>query len=316
MSRQFRDFLAKYGTALGGLVVFSFFALFVENFLTGTNLLNVAKQISYLTILSLGFLLALTAAELDLSFANVCSLAGVSCGGLIYYHYSIPLAIGAGVGVGVMAGLINGLIVTRLKVPSLIATLAMASAANGAGFWITKGVAYVGRWPEAFVFLGRGKLLGAPILAWWTISFAALAFYFLNQTRLGLHLIFTGENDEAARLAGIPVKRMKVLGLTLSGLAAGIVAVLLTASLSSAGPTSAHDFMLTSMAAVLLGMTMIEPGRPNVLGSLIGALTIGILSNGLVLLGAPYFVQDIILGVIIVASVSLSASTITKAAFH
>jgi ribose transport system permease protein len=109
---------------------------------------------------------------------------------------------------------------------------------------------------------------------------------------------------------------MKVLGLTLSGLAAGIVAVLLTASLSSAGPTSAHDFMLTSMAAVLLGMTMIEPGRPNVIGSLIGALTIGILSNGLVLLGAPYYVQDIILGVIIVASVSLSASTITKAAFH
>jgi len=316
MSRQSREFLAKYGTALGGLVVFSFFAFFVENFLTGANLLNVAKQISYLTILSLGFLLALTTAELDLSFANVCSLAGVSCGGLIYYHYPIPLAIAAGIGVGMMAGLVNGLTVTRLKVPSLIATLAMASAANGAGFWMTKGVAYVGRWPEAFVFLGRGKLLGAPILAWWTISFAALTFYFLNQTRLGLHLTFTGENDEAARLAGIPVRRMKVLGLTLSGLAAGIVAVLLTASLSSAGPTSAHDFMLTSMAAVLLGMTMIEPGRPNVMGSLIGALTIGILSNGLVLIGAPYYLQDIILGVIIVASVSLSASTITKAAFH
>ncbi len=316
MSRPFGVALAKYGTALGGLAVFGFFALFVDNFLSGANLLNVAKQISYLAILSLGFLLALTTAELDLSFANISSLGGVACGGLIYYQYPVPLAIGAGVAMGVAAGLINGLVVTRLKVPSLIATLAMASAANGAGFWITKGVAYVGRWPDAFVFLGRGKLLGVPMLVWWTALFSALTYYFLSQTRLGLHLVFTGENEEAARLAGIPVKRMKVLGLALSGLAAGIVAVLLTASLSSAGPTSAHDFMLTAMAAVLLGMTMIDPGRPNVAGSLIGALTIGILSNGLVLLGAPYYVQDILLGVIIVGSVSLSASTITKAAFH
>lgn len=316
MSRQSRDFLAKYGTALGGLVVFSFFALCVGNFLKAANLLNVVKQISYLAILSLGFLLALTTAELDLSFANICSLAGVSCGGLVYYHYPIPLAIGAGLGVGLIAGFVNGLLVTRLKVPSLIATLAMASAANGAGFWITKGVAYVGRWPEAFVFLGRGRLFGVPILAWWTVFFGGVAFYFLKQTRLGLHLTFTGENDEAARLAGIPVKRMKTLGLALSGLAAGIVGVLLTASLSSASPTSAHDFMLTSMAAVLLGMTMFEPGRPNVPGSLTGALTIGVLSNGLVLLGAPYYIQDIVLGVIIIASVSLSASTMTKAVFH
>ena len=316
MPRPIKQFMTKYGTALGGLAVFSFFAIFVDNFLKGTNLLNVVKQISYLAILSLGFLLALTTAELDLSFANVCSLAGVACGGLVHYQYPIPLAIGAGLGVGLLAGFVNGLVVTRLKVPSLIATLAMASAANGAAFWLTKGVAYVGRWPETFVFLGRGKLLGAPILVWWTICFAGLALFLLKQTRLGLHLTFTGENDEAARLAGIAVKRMKTLGMTLSGLAAGVVAVLLTASLSSAAPTSAGDFMLTSIAAVLLGMTMIEPGRPNVLGALIGALTIGVLSNGLVLLGAPYYAQDIILGVIIVASVSLSASTITKAAFH
>jgi ribose transport system permease protein len=176
-------------------------------------------------------------------------------------------------------------------------------------------VAYVGRWPEPFVALGRGQLLGVPALAWWMFLACGLAWFLLKQTRLGLHLTFTGENAEAARLAGIPVKRLKVLGLSLSGLAAGATAVLLTASLSSAAPTSAGDFMLTAIAAVLLGMTMIEPGRPNVGGCLIGALTIGVLSNGLILLGAPYYAQDIVLGVIIVASVSLSASTVTKAAF-
>jgi ribose transport system permease protein len=148
------------------------------------------------------------------------------------------------------------------------------------------------------------------------IGIASVSLFVMKKTRLGLHMIFTGEADEAARLSGIPVKKMKIIGLTLSGFCAGLTAVLLTSSLSSASPAGGADFMLTTMAAVLLGMTMVEPGRPNIAGSFIGALTIGTLSNGLVLMGAPYFAQDIILGVIIIGSVSLSASTITKAAFN
>jgi ribose transport system permease protein len=314
--KKFKQLIGNYGTALGGLGVFIFFSLAAENFLTAGNLLTVLKQISYLTVLAVGFSFALTTSELDLSFANVCSLATVVTGGLIHYNHPVWLAIVCGLLTGGVAGLLNGLAVTRLKVPSLIATLGMASVANGAAFWITEGVAYVGRWPQAFVLLGRGKILGLPILAVWMVLVSAVALFVMKQTRLGVHMVFTGEADEAARLGGIAVKRIKILGLTLSGLLAGFTAVLLAASLSSAAPTSAGDFMLTTMAAVLLGMTMIEPGRPNILGSFIGALTIGILSNGLVLVGAPYYAQDIILGIIIVASVSLSASTITKAAFN
>ena len=315
MDRRVKTFIGKYGTALGGLGVFIFFAVTAENFLNPGNLLTVLKQISYLTILSVGFSFALTTSELDLSFANVCSLATVVTGGLIHYNHPIWLAIACGLLTGGTAGLLNGLIVTRLKVPSLIATLGMASIANGAAFWITEGVAYVGRWPQAFVWLGRGKLLGLPMLAVWMFLVSLIALFVMKQTRLGIHLVFTGEADEAARLGGINIRKMKILGLFLSGLMAGFTAVLLAASLSSAAPTSAGDFMLTTMAAVLLGMTMIEPGRPNIPGSLIGALTIGILSNGLVLLGAPYYAQDIILGLIIIVSVGLSASTVTKAAF-
>jgi len=314
--KRLKSLIGRYGTALGGLGVFVFFSLAAENFLSAGNLLTVLKQISYLTILAVGFSFALTTSELDLSFANVCSLATVVTGGLIHYNHPIWMAILGGLLTGGAAGLLNGLVVTRLKVPSLIATLGMASIANGAAFWITEGVAYVGRWPRAFVLLGRGQVLGLPILAVWMILVSAVALFVMKQTRLGIHMVFTGEADEAARLGGIPVKRIKVLGLSLSGLLAGFTAVLLAASLSSAAPTSAGDFMLTTMAAVLLGMTMIEPGRPNILGSFIGALTIGILSNGLVLIGAPYYAQDIVLGIIIVASVSLSASTITKAAFN
>jgi ribose transport system permease protein len=310
MSKETKRFISRYGTAFGGLGVFIFFALSAENFLNGPNLLTVLKQISYLTILAVGFSFALTTSELDLSFANLCSLATVITGGLIYYKYPIGLAILCGLLTGGAGGLINGLVVTRLKVPSLIATLGMASIANGAAFWITQGVAYVGRWPENFTFLGRGKFLGIPMLL-----ASAIALFVMKQTRLGIHMVFTGEADEAARLGGIPVKKMKILGLTISGLMAGFTAVLLASSLSSAAPTAAGDFMLTTMAAVLLGMTMIEPGRPNILGSLIGALTIGMLSNGLVLMGAPYYAHDIIMGILIIGSVSVSASTIAKAAF-
>jgi ribose transport system permease protein len=307
--------VATYGTALAAVLLFIVFAIAAPNFTNATNLLNVLKQVSFLAILGLGFGMAFTTAELDLSFANVCSFAAVVVGGLIHHGVSPALAVAAAVGSGIAAGLVNGLLVTRVKVPSLIATLATASVANGLAFAVTGGVAFVGRWDPAFLALGRGALFGVPVLILWTAASASLAFFLLKQTRLGLHMTFTGEADEAARLAGIDVRAMKLFGLALSGFAAGLVAVLLTATLNSAAPNMAADYLLHAIAAVLLGMTMFEPGRCNVPGTLVGAATIGMLGNGLVLMGAPYYVQDIMLGVIIVASVAVSASTLKKAAF-
>ena len=308
-------FLATYGTAIAAAILFCIFAIFASNFLNPTNLLNVLKQVSFLAILGLGFGLALITGELDLSFANVCSFAAVVVGGFIHHGHSPALAVAAGLAVGAAAGTLNGLLVTRLKIPSLIATLATASVATGLAFAITGGVTFVGRWDPAFLALGRGTLFGVPVLILWTAAAALLVAFVLKQTQLGLHMTFTGEADEAARLSGINVRRMKLLGLAFSGFAAGLVAVLLTATLNSAAPNMANDYLLHAIAAVLLGMTMFEPGRCNVGGTLVGAATIGMLGNGLVLMGAAYYVQDIMLGVIIVASVALSASTLKKAAF-
>ncbi len=312
---DFRRIIGTYGTAIAALVLFCFFAVAAANFLNPTNLLNVLKQVSFLAILGIGFSLAFTVAELDLSFAAVCSFCAVAAGGLAHHKYPPAAAAAAGIAVGLTAGVVNGLLVTRLKIPSLIATLAMASVATGLGFAVTGGVAFVGRWEPAFLALGRGSLLGVPSLIWWTFGVAALVLFMLKQTRLGLHLVFTGEADEAARLAGVKVRRMKLFGLALSGLCAGLVGTLLAATLNSAAPDMAKDYLLTAIAAVLLGMTMFEPGRCNVPGTLVGAATIGMLGNGLVLMGAPYYVQDIMLGIIIVTSVALSASTLKKAAF-
>lgn len=311
-----KGFIARYGTAVMVAVVFAGFAATADNFLAPGNLIGIAKQIAHIAILGIGFSLALTVSELDLSFANVCSLAAVATGVLIQRGTAPVLAEAAGLGVGIACGLTNGVIVTGLKVPSLIATLAMAAITNGLAFMVTGGVSIVGRWPTAFTALGRGTLFGLPALIWWMAGTALAALFLLKQTRAGFRMLCTGEAESAAALAGIPVKRLKRLGLTLSGAAAGLTAVLLAASLSSAAPNMAGDFLLSAMAAVMLGMTMFEPGHPNIPGTLTGALSIGMLSNGLVLLGAPYYVQDICLGLVIIGSVAASASVLTRAAFQ
>lgn len=310
-----RAWIARYGTAFAAFCVFLGFAAAAPNFLAWHNMMGIAKQVSHIAILGTGFALALTAAELDLSFANVASLSAVCCGLLVHRGVDPALAVAAGLGVGTGFGVLNGLIVTGLKVPSLIATLATAAIANGFAFMATDGVSVVGRWPRGFTDLGRGSLLGLPALGWWMAAVCLAAWVFLTQTRTGFRLVCTGEAEEAAARAGIATRRMKLLGLALSGAAAGLAAVLLTASLSSATANMAADFLLTSIAAVMLGMTMFTPGRPNIPGTLVGALTIGMLSNGLVLLGAPYYVQDICLGLIILGSVAVSASVLTRAAF-
>jgi ribose transport system permease protein len=310
-----RALIETYGTALAGLALIVFFALFAPNFTSPTNLLNVLKETSFLAILALGFALALTVAELDLSVAEVASLSAVVAGWLVHLKHPPAVAVLAALSVALALGAFNGVGVTKLRVPSLIVTLGTAAIAKGLAFMITQGVAFVGRWPIEFTGLARGYTLGVPNLILWLALATACAWLLLKWTRTGAHMTATGEADEAARLAGIATKRMKRLGLMLSGLFAGVTAVLLAASLSSAAPGMAADYFLYAIASVLLGMTMFEPGRPNVPGTVFAAMVLKVLGNGLVLMGAPYYVQDIVLGVIIIGSVAFSASVLKKAAF-
>jgi ribose transport system permease protein len=309
------SFLAKYATALAGLAVLVYFAVTAPVFATPANLALILKETSFLAILALGFALALVTAELDLSVAEVASLSAVVTGWLVHTGQPPYVAVLAGLGVGAACGIANGYAVTVLNVPSLIATLGMAAMAKGLGFMLTKGVAFVGRWPQDFTAIARGDFLGLPNLLWWMALVALLAYALVKWTRTGAHLVATGEAEEAARLAGIATKRMKRLALLLAGLLAGFTAVLLASSLSSAAPNMAGDHFLYAIAAVLLGMTMFEPGRPNIPGTLVAAFTLKALGNGLILSGVAYYVQDIVLGAIIVGSVALSAGALGRAAF-
>lgn len=310
-----RTFFSTYGTAIAGLVVMLFFAVASPVFATPGNIALILKETSFLAILALGFAIALTAGELDLSIAEVASLSAVICGMLVHAGYAPGLAMAAGLLTGLVFGLWNGFAVTVLHVPSLIATLGTAAVARGFGYMVTQGVAFVGRWPTSFTDVARGTLLGVPNLVWVLTLAAGGSYFLLNWTRAGAHMVATGEATEASRLAGVNTARMKMAGLTLCGGFAGVTAVLLTSSLSSAAPNMAGDHFLYAIAAVLLGMTMFQPGRPNVPGTLCATLTLKALGNGLVLVGAAYYVQDIVLGLIIIGSVAVSASTLTRASF-
>lgn len=310
-----REIIGRYGTALAGLVLIVFFVAFAPNFATTMNIVNVLKDTSFLAILALGFALAFTVAELDLSIAEMASLAAVVCGWLVQLQYPPLLAVLAALAVGALLGSLNGYGVTVLRIPSLIMTLGTAAIAKGFAFMITQGVAFVGRWPVGFTGLARGYTFGIPNLVLWLAGVTLFAWGLVKWTRTGAHMVATGEADEAARLSGIATARMKRIGLLLSGLLAAITAVLLAANLSSAAPNMAGDYLLYAIAAVLLGMTMFEPGKPNVPGTVFAALVLKVLGNGLVLLGAPYYAQDIVLGVIIIGSVAFSASAMKKAAF-
>jgi ribose transport system permease protein len=312
---NWRDVVGHYGTAIAGLVLIAFFLVFAPNFASATNIVNVLKDTSFLAILALGFALAFTVAELDLSIAETASLAAVVCGWLIQSQYPPIAAVAAAIGVGLALGAFNGFGVTVLRIPSLIMTLGTAAIAKGLAFMITQGIAFVGRWPVGFTGLARGTSFGTPNLVLWMTAVTLFAYGLVKWTRTGAHMVATGEADEAARLAGIATGRMKRIGLLLTGLFAGITAMLLAASLSSAAPNMAGDYLLYAIAAVLLGMTMFEPGKPNVPGTVFAALVLKVLGNGLVMMGAPYYAQDIVLGVIIIGSVAFSASAMKKAAF-
>ena len=310
-----RELIGRYGTALAGLALILFFLIFAPNFASTMNIINVLKDTSFLAILALGFALAFTVAELDLSVAEMASLAAVVCGWLVHAQYPPAIAVSAALGVGIVLGTLNGYGVTVLRIPSLIMTLGTAAIAKGFAFMITQGVAFVGRWPVGFTGLARGYSFGIPNLVLWMTGATLFAWGLIKWTRTGAHMVATGEADEAARLAGIATARMKRIGLLLSGIFAGLMAMLLAANLSSAAPNMAGDYLLYAIAAVLLGMTMFEPGKPNIPGTVFAALVLKVLGNGLVLLGAPYYVQDIVLGAIIIGSVAFSASAMKKAAF-
>jgi ribose/xylose/arabinose/galactoside ABC-type transport system permease subunit len=301
--------LRRYGTLLALLVICVLLSLMTPRFLTVSNLSTVLVQLSMLMIVASGLTVVVAAGEFDLSVGAVAGFAGVLVTGLLVQVTSdVVLAIAAGIAAGALVGLLNGILVAVIGLPSLIATLGMISVVTGLNQWYTKGQAVYGGLPDAFAIPGRGALLGIPVPILVMVAIVVISHLLLERTATGRHLYTIGENKDVARLAGIGVRRKKIFALVFCGACAGLAGVIMASRLGSGQPAAGDHFLMDGLATVFLGMTAFSLGQANMRGTVVGTLIIGVLRNGFNLLGWPYYIQDIAMGVIMIGAITIAAS--------
>lgn len=301
---------ARYATVVGlALMVLVFAALSPRAFPTVNNFTNVLNQASLAMIIAAGLTLAVVVGELDLSIGFAASLHGILVTGLIVSNrLPIPLAVALVLGAGALIGLVNGLIVTKARVNSVIATLGVGTILTGLAFAYSAGVPIVAGVPESFLQLSLGRwLFGIPnnIVAM-ALVLGAL-WVLVERSALGQEIQAVGGNPTAARLAGIDVDRIKILGFVISGTCAALTGILLASRLGSGTASAADGYLLTAFAAVFLGSATLRDGEFHVLGTLVGALIIAFGFNGLNIFGAPTFSQYVLQGAILIVAVGLSS---------
>jgi ribose/xylose/arabinose/galactoside ABC-type transport system permease subunit len=271
------------------------------NFWSGTNMANVSRQMSILALLSLGQTFAILSGGIDLSVGSLLALVSVVCAQQML-NFGLVEGITAGILAGGLAGLINGLVIARARVPAFIATLGMLVAARGVALTLSGGLPIAGL-PREFLVLGAGYLGPFPIPTMLAVAGFVLAHVILSRTRFGRYVYAMGSNEEAAVLSGINVARHKMLVYVVSGLFAGVAGVVLTARVISGQPTLGEVQELYSIAAVVIGGSRITGGVGGIGRTLMGVLVLGILGNGLNLVQVSSYVQNIVIGIIIVGAV-------------
>jgi ribose transport system permease protein len=299
-----REFLSRSGPLWGLVILCVVMTILSPYFLTFNNLFNVGTQIAVIAILALGQTFVIVSGGIDLSVGSVLGLAGIVFGwATAVANLPLPLALALGVGAGASAGLINGLLITLGNLPPFIATLAMLSAARGLALVISGGVP-LNPIPGPILSLGSGDLFGfVPLPVILMLVMWAITVGILLSTYAGRAMYAIGGNEEASRLSGINVSRQKLLIYTLSGLFAGIAGILLTARLASAQPQAGFTFELDAIAAVVIGGASLSGGVGTASGTLIGALILGVLRNGLNLLNVSAFWQQVVIGAVIALAV-------------
>jgi ribose transport system permease protein len=301
---------ARYATILGLLaMIVAFSILSPKAFSTLGNFTNVLNQASLAMIIAGGLTLAVIVGELDLSIGFAASLHGILVTGFIVHDkLPIPLAIFIVLALGALIGLVNGFIVTKMKVNSVIATLGVGTIITGLAFAYSAGVPIVAGVPEAFLQLSLGRwLFGIPNNIVVMALVLGILWVLVERTSIGQEIQAVGGNPAAARLAGINVDRIKTLGFVISGMCAALTGILLASRLGSGTTSAADSYLLTAFAAVFLGSATLRDGEFHILGTLVGALIIAFGFNGLNIFGAPTFSQYVFQGAILIIAVGLSS---------
>lgn len=295
------------------IIYFGFVALFVifaitlgdQGFTQSNNLLNIVRQTATISVMAVAMTFVIGAAEIDLSVGSVAGLSSVICA-MALHSYGLVPGILAGLGIGMVVGVINGFLVVGVGIPSFLVTLGMLGIAHGTAQWITDSA------PQPILnqtfnnWFGAGEIGPIPGLVAWTVAAVIIGHIILRHTRFGRGVLATGGNAEAARFSGVPAMRIKFTVMMASSAVAGIAGMLYAGRLTSGRFSLGEGDELSVIAAVILGGTSLFGGRASVIGALIGSLMIGLINNGLTLMGLEFSQQQIVRGAIIIAAVALA----------
>jgi len=310
-----RQLLRQFQSLIALAIMIVVMTVLSDSFLTVDNGWNILRQISVNLCLSLGMTLIIITGGIDLSVGAILAFSGAIAAGVIKNGLTLPGgdvhleftfvgAVGACLAAGTALGAINGLAITRFKIPPVVATLGMFSIGRGLTMLWTGGFPITGLGPT-FAEIGTGRWVGGPAPVWLSGVLAAALVVVTKKTVYGRHLYAVGGNEQAALLSGLDVKRVKLLTYTLGGALAAVGALIVTSRLDSAQPNAGIGYELDSIAAVVIGGTSLAGGKGSIVGTVLGCLIIGVLNNGLFLLDVSPFWQQIIKGLVILAAVAL-----------
>ncbi|WP_430440694.1 ABC transporter permease [Shinella sp.] len=311
--------IMKLRTFIALFAVIIFFSIFAPNFLSTANMILMSKHATQNAFLAIGMTFVIITGGIDLSVGSIVGLCGMIAGGLIMYGVALPLGYTVYfnvvevavivMAVGILIGAINGLLITRLNVAPFIATLGTLYVARGMALLYSDGQTLpnlTGREDlgnQGFSYLGSGSILGLPVSVWILIVVALGAAYFARFVPLGRHIFAVGGNERASRMSGIRVNRVKMFVYMFSGFCAAIVGLIISSELMASHPATGTNLELNAIAAAVLGGTSMSGGRGTIGGTIIGAFVIGILSDGLVMMGVSSFWQMVIKGLVIIVAV-------------
>lgn len=311
--------LMKLRIFIALFAVLIFFSIFAPNFLSSANFVLMSKHVALNAILALGMTFVILTGGIDLSVGSIVGLCGMVAGGLIIngldlpggytVYFNIFEVVLITLGVGVFIGVINGLLITRMNVAPFIATLGTLYVARGAALLLSGGATFpnlIGRadlGTQGFGWIGGSRLMGLPVSVWILLILAVVAAYVARYTPIGRNVFAVGGNERAARMSGVRVNRVKMAVYMFSGFCAAIVGLIISSELMASHPATGESFELNAIAASVLGGTSMSGGRGTVGGTIIGAFVIGILSDGLVMMGVSTFWQMVIKGLVIIFAV-------------
>jgi ribose transport system permease protein len=305
--------LRQFGTLMGFALIVAVFAVQLPGtFLSAGNLLNVSQQLSMLAVVAATMTIVMAMGDFDLSVGSMASLAGIVAATAFAAGLPVWAGIALALAVGLLGGLFNGVLVAVFGILPFVATLGTLTVFSGAAFLVSDGKTIFGRdIPSAFSGFARsGVELGdvrLPYLTLTALAVIAACWVLLEQTTYGRKLYAIGGNMEAARLAGLRVRRLRLMAFGLTGLGAAAAGLMYAARVASANPTQGSGLMLDAIAAVFLGMTMSRQGEPRVLYTLVGVLMLGILDNGLTQLRVDSYVREILVGLIVISAVGIAS---------